>query len=95
MGVKLALVINLSVVEQRHRAVLAVERGEPKSVVAAQFGCGLQRPGWSTQLTVSSLSSGSLLAEVLSVSASWRYTDASFVKCGVEIRASRASSSQS
>jgi transposase len=28
----------LSVVEQRYRAVLAVERGEPKIVVAAQFG---------------------------------------------------------
>lgn len=34
--------VNLSVVEQRHRAVLAVERGEPKSVVAAQFGVSRQ-----------------------------------------------------
>jgi hypothetical protein len=30
--------VDLSVVEQRYRAVLAVERGEPKIVVAAQFG---------------------------------------------------------
>jgi hypothetical protein len=30
--------VNLSVVEQRYRAVLAVERGEPKIVVAAQWG---------------------------------------------------------
>jgi transposase InsO family protein len=34
--------IELSVVEQRYRAVLAVERGEPKSVVAAQFGVSRQ-----------------------------------------------------
>ena len=40
-GVRLALV-NLSVVEQRYRAVLAVERGEPKTVVAAQFGVSRQ-----------------------------------------------------
>ena len=40
-GVRLALV-NLSVAEQRHRAVLAVERGEPKTVVAAQFGVSRQ-----------------------------------------------------
>jgi transposase InsO family protein len=40
-GSGLALV-NLSVVEQRHRAVLAVERGEPKTVVAAQFGVSRQ-----------------------------------------------------
>jgi hypothetical protein len=30
--------VDLSVVEQRYRAVLAVERGEPKIVVATQFG---------------------------------------------------------
>jgi hypothetical protein len=29
--------VELSVVEQRYRAVLAVERGEPKNVVAAQL----------------------------------------------------------
>jgi transposase InsO family protein len=34
--------IELSVVEQRYRAVLAVERGEPKNVVAAQFGVSRQ-----------------------------------------------------
>ncbi len=34
--------VNLSVVEQRYRAVLAVERGEPKIVVAAQFGVSRQ-----------------------------------------------------
>jgi hypothetical protein len=30
--------VEVSVVEQRYRAVLAVQRGEPKIVVAAQFG---------------------------------------------------------
>lgn len=34
--------IELSVVEQRYRAVLAVERGEAKNVVAAQFGVSRQ-----------------------------------------------------
>jgi hypothetical protein len=34
--------VSLSVVEQRYRGVLAVERGEPKIVVAAQFG--ISRP---------------------------------------------------
>lgn len=34
--------VELSVVEQRYRAVLAVERGEPKQVVAAQFGVSRQ-----------------------------------------------------
>jgi hypothetical protein len=34
-GARLALV-DLSMVEQRYRAVLAVERGEPKIVAAAQ-----------------------------------------------------------
>jgi transposase len=34
--------VELSVVEQRYRAVLAVERGEPKIVVAAQFGVSRQ-----------------------------------------------------
>ncbi len=34
--------VNLSVVEQRYRAVLAVERDEPKNVVAAQFGVSRQ-----------------------------------------------------
>ena len=34
--------MDLSVVEQRYRAVLAVERGEPKIVVAAQFGVSRQ-----------------------------------------------------
>jgi transposase-like protein len=37
----MALVEN-SVVEQRYRAVLAVQRGEPKIVVAAQFGVSRQ-----------------------------------------------------
>ena len=40
-GSGLALV-NLSVVEQRYRAVLAVERGEPKIVVVAQIGISRQ-----------------------------------------------------
>ena len=34
--------VDMSVVEQRYRAVLAVERGEPKMVVAAQFGVSRQ-----------------------------------------------------
>jgi transposase InsO family protein len=34
--------IEMSVVEQRYRAVLAVKRGEPKIVVAAQFGVSRQ-----------------------------------------------------
>lgn len=34
--------VEMSVVEQRYRAVLAVERGEPKMVVAAQFGVSRQ-----------------------------------------------------
>jgi hypothetical protein len=34
--------VELSVVEQRYRAVLAVERGESKMVVAAQFGVSRQ-----------------------------------------------------
>jgi len=34
--------VELSVVEQRYRAVLAVQRGEPKIVVAAQFGVSRQ-----------------------------------------------------
>jgi transposase InsO family protein len=34
--------VEMSVVEQRYRAVLAVERGEPKIVVAAQFGVSRQ-----------------------------------------------------
>ena len=34
--------VELSVVEQRYRAVLAVERGEPKMVVATQFGVSRQ-----------------------------------------------------
>jgi transposase len=34
--------VDLSVVEQRYRAVLAGERGEPKIVVAAQFGVSRQ-----------------------------------------------------
>jgi transposase InsO family protein len=34
--------VKMSVVEQRYRAVLAVERGEPKIVVAAQFGVSRQ-----------------------------------------------------
>jgi hypothetical protein len=32
--------VELSAVEQRHRAVLAVERGEPKKVVAALAASG-------------------------------------------------------
>ena len=34
--------VDMSVVEQRYRAVLAVERGEPKNEVAAQFGVSRQ-----------------------------------------------------
>ena len=34
--------VEMSVVEQRYRAVLAVGRGEPKIVVAAQFGVSRQ-----------------------------------------------------
>jgi hypothetical protein len=34
--------VGMSVVEQRYRAVLAVGRGEPKIVVAAQFGVSRQ-----------------------------------------------------
>ena len=34
--------VDMSVVEQRYRAVLAVQRGEPKMVVAAQFGVSRQ-----------------------------------------------------
>ena len=34
--------IELSVLEQRYRAVLAVERGEPKIVMAAQLGISCQ-----------------------------------------------------
>jgi transposase len=42
--------IELSVVEQRYRAVLAVERGEPKMVVAAQFGvCRQTLHTWLTR----------------------------------------------
>ena len=34
--------VEMSIVEQRYRAVLAVERGEQKGVVAAQFGVSRQ-----------------------------------------------------
>src|SRR4029453_3682219 len=34
--------VNMSVVEQRYRAVLAVERGEPRIVVASQYGVSRQ-----------------------------------------------------
>ncbi len=34
--------VEMSVVEQRYRAVLAVGRGEPKIVVATQFGVSRQ-----------------------------------------------------
>ena len=34
--------VNMSVVEQRYRAVLAVERGEPRMVVASQYGVSRQ-----------------------------------------------------
>jgi transposase len=34
--------VEMSVVEQRYRAVLAVGRGEPKIVVAARFGVSRQ-----------------------------------------------------
>jgi transposase len=34
--------VEMSIVEQRYRAVLAVGRGEPKIVVAAQFGVSRQ-----------------------------------------------------
>jgi len=48
--------VNLSVVEQRHRAVLAVERGEPKTVVAAQFGVSRQTlHTWLTRYRASGL----------------------------------------
>jgi transposase InsO family protein len=54
-GSGLALV-NLSVVEQRYRAVLAVERGEPKIVVAAQFGISRQTlHTWLTRYRASGL----------------------------------------
>jgi len=40
--------VEMSVVEQRYRAVLAVGRGEPKIVVAAQLGVSRQtlQPGY-------------------------------------------------
>ena len=48
--------VNLSVVEQRYRAVLAVERGEPKIVVAAQFGVSRQTlHTWLTRYRASGL----------------------------------------
>jgi hypothetical protein len=34
--------VGMSVVEQRYRAVLAVERGEPKIALAAQFAVSRQ-----------------------------------------------------
>lgn len=34
--------MDMSVVEQRYRAVLAVERGEPRIVVASQYGMSRQ-----------------------------------------------------
>ena len=34
--------VEMSVVEQRYRAVLAVERGEPKIALAAQFAVSRQ-----------------------------------------------------
>lgn len=37
-----AALVELSVVEQRYSAVLVVERGEPKIVVAAQFEISCQ-----------------------------------------------------
>jgi hypothetical protein len=43
--------VEMSVVEQRYRAVLAVGRGEPKIVVAAQFG--VSRQTLHTWLTLS------------------------------------------
>jgi len=36
--------MDMTVVEQRYRAVLAVERGERKIDVAAQFGVSRNRP---------------------------------------------------
>jgi transposase len=48
--------VDLSVVEQRYRAVLAVERGEPKIVVAAQFGVSRQTlHSWLTRYRASGL----------------------------------------
>ena len=48
--------VDLSVVEQRYRAVLAVERGEPKMVVAAQFGVSRQTlHTWLTRYQASGL----------------------------------------
>ena len=47
--------MDLSVVEQRYRAVLAVERGEPKMVVA-QFGVSRQTlHAWLTRYARDSL----------------------------------------
>jgi hypothetical protein len=43
---RLGLRVEISV-EQRYRAVLAVERGEPKIVVATQFGCPAASSGSS------------------------------------------------
>src|SRR3978361_1517482 len=48
--------VEMSVVEQRYRAVLAVERGEPKIVVAAQFGISRQTlHTWLTRYRASGL----------------------------------------
>jgi transposase InsO family protein len=48
--------VDLSIVEQRYRAVLAVERGEPKIVVAAQFGVSRQTlHTWLTRYQASGL----------------------------------------
>src|SRR3981081_920154 len=48
--------VEMSVVEQRYRAVLAVERGEPKIVVAAQFGISRQTlHTWLTRYQASGL----------------------------------------
>lgn len=43
--------VDMSVVEQRYRAVLAVERGEPKLVVAAHCPCVRSVPRWAVRIS--------------------------------------------
>ena len=64
--------MELSVVEQRYRAVLVVERGEPRMVVAAQFGVSRQTLyTWVTRYVRDGLAwSGGSVAVALLVSAS-------------------------
>jgi hypothetical protein len=56
--------VEMSVVEQRYRAVLAVGRGEPKIVVAAQFGVSRQTLHtwltlWGSKIWLGMLGAGS------------------------------------